>query len=53
MDAVTDGGESDDDTTASTVMYDESVGAGSAVTAGELHQAIETLRAVADQVGNE
>lgn len=53
MDAGTDGGESDDDTTASTVMHDESAGAGSAVTAGELHQAIETLRAVADDIDNE
>jgi hypothetical protein len=54
LDAVADGaGDSDDETAVSEVPHDESSGVdGSAVTAGELHQAIETLRAVADQVGN-
>jgi hypothetical protein len=51
LDAVADGGdESDGDTTASAASHGESVGAGLAVTAGELHQVIETLRAVADHV---
>jgi hypothetical protein len=54
LDAGADGaGDSDDDTTASEVTHDESAEVGSAVTAGELTRAIETLRAVADQVGNE
>lgn len=55
LDAVADGaGDSQDDTPASGVSHDEA-GAGdkSVVTAGEFHKAIKTLRAVADQVGNE
>lgn len=54
LDTVVDGGgESDDETPVNGVPHDESSGVdGSAVTAGELSQAIETLRVVADQVGD-